>query len=314
MKKFAYLVSENYDELMLAARSFVNEYSLLDPVFRLKNCELEKVIWTSPFDIPSFDGMIPKNIWNYFDRPDALRRLLVDIEKTKTPLINSVPNVRWNMDKNYLKDIQHLDLNVLDFKVIPKNIPFHELSESLFPLARQILLKPTISGGSKKTFLINRDDHVRVTECARAILLESDLMVQPFYKEVTQGELSFFFFGGEFSHSIIKIPKSGDFRAHSFFGATNKAYQPKSDEIRETKRYLNASPEPPAYARVDLLKVGSSLSLVELELIEPYLYFEHSGDKNRALELFTEAVLSAGERERNSRDSFESSPCRDPFS
>jgi hypothetical protein len=39
-------------------------------------------------------------------------------------------------------------------------------------------------------------------------------------EEILQGELSFMFFNGNFSHSTLKVPKTGDFRVQSEYGGT----------------------------------------------------------------------------------------------
>jgi hypothetical protein len=52
---------------------------------------------------------------------------------------------------------------------------------------------------------------------------------------------------------------------------------------------LAAAPEPPAYARVDLIRAPSGrLEVIELELIEPSLWLEHAPDKGAS---FAAAVL-----------------------
>ena len=46
-------------------------------------------------------------------------------------------------------------------------------------------------------------------------------MVQKFMDSiVTEGEWSLIFFGGEFSHAVLKTPSSGDFRVQNDFGGT----------------------------------------------------------------------------------------------
>lgn len=45
--------------------------------------------------------------------------------------------------------------------------------------------------------------------------VSSDTIVQQFIPEIEEnGEASLIFFGGEYSHSMIKMVKAGDFRAH----------------------------------------------------------------------------------------------------
>ncbi len=52
-------------------------------------------------------------------------------------------------------------------------------------------------------------------------------MIQPYMPGIAaEGEYSLFYFGGKFSHSIIKRPAEGDFRVQDQFGGYEEAIDP----------------------------------------------------------------------------------------
>ena len=103
-------------------------------------------------------------------------------------------------------------------------------------------------------------------------------MIKPFLPSVREeGEYSLIFFGNDYSHALIKKPKSGDYRIQSLYGGTEETYSQTINEINEAHKILNTLPFEPLYARVDLLRGNDDeLKLIELEMIEPYLYLSHS--------------------------------------
>ena len=98
-------------------------------------------------------------------------------------------------------------------------------------------------------------------------------MVQPFLPAVqTEGELSLIYFGGEFSHAAQKRPKAGDYRVQSVYGGTDSVYEPSDEALAVAHKVLQTLTHDLLYARVDLVRHAGSLCLMELEVIEPYLY------------------------------------------
>ena len=79
---------------------------------------------------------------------------------------------------------------------------------------------------------------------------------------------------GRCTHSVRKVPKAGDFRVQDDHGGTVHVHIPTHDEITFAENAVAACPQVPLYARVDTVRddVGA-LSLMELELVEPELFF-----------------------------------------
>jgi hypothetical protein len=121
--------------------------------------------------------------------------------------------------------------------------------------------------------------------------------VQPFLPEVlSEGEFSLFYFLGDYSHAILKTPGRGDFRVQEEHGGTIQQVQPEpalfetADACLQALASIPGLPrEPLLYARPDFVRTPQGFALMELEMIEPALYFRM--DAPRAAERFAEAVV-----------------------
>jgi hypothetical protein len=89
-----------------------------------------------------------------------------------------------------------------------------------------------------------------------------------------EGEFSMIFFLGEHSHSLLKTPRRGDFRSQEEYGSHVRLVEPEPALLRAGQELLAQIQTPALYARVDMLRdPGQGFLLMELELIEPALYF-----------------------------------------
>ena len=99
-------------------------------------------------------------------------------------------------------------------------------------------------------------------------------LVQPFQPSIhTEGETSLIFFDRELSHAINKLPKADDFRSQEEYGSRITRTVPTDAQRAVADAALATIPEPLLYARVDLLTTDAGPAVIELELIEPALYF-----------------------------------------
>ena len=106
-----------------------------------------------------------------------------------------------------------------------------------------------------------------------------------------EGEYSLFFFGGEYSHAILKKPRQGDFRTQEEHGAEILGVQAPGDLVATAHNVVSLVEPQPAYVRADFVRDDAGrFLLMELELIEPSLYFR--ADPESAAR-FAEALVSA---------------------
>ena len=137
----------------------------------------------------------------------------------------------------------------------------------------QVIVKPAVSGAAIGVGLFERDSPDAAEHLA-TLLIDQDVLVQPFIESVRYGERSLIFFGGTYSHAIRKMPADGDFRVQVNHGGSNTRHIATSIEIAAAERALAAVPgvDGLAYARVDLVGSVHEPLVMELELIEPELF------------------------------------------
>lgn len=79
--------------------------------------------------------------------------------------------------------------------------------------------------------------------------------------------------GGAFSHAVMKRAKDGDFRVQKDFGGAVEPLMPSAGLLEFGEAVMAQVPASCVYARVDLVDTARGPLLMELELIEPELYF-----------------------------------------
>ncbi|RST30072.1 hypothetical protein HMF7854_03950 [Sphingomonas ginkgonis] len=250
---------------------------------------LETRPWTAAGDLAEFDLVLPILAWGYNRRYAEWLAFLDRAEADRAPLLNAPRLLRWNSDKIYLAELGR--------RGIPSvaTIAVDTLGDADLAAARAqfgteaLVVKPPVSAGADGTF------RIRAGETTPAAVAGQRMLVQPYLKAITSsGEVSLFYFGGEFSHAIVKLPREGDFRVQPTWGGHERTIAPPPAAEALAVQALAACPDQPLYARVDMVDVGAGeWRIMELELIEPALFLDHAADLGRG---FAQAVLSAAER------------------
>jgi glutathione synthase/RimK-type ligase-like ATP-grasp enzyme len=240
--------------------------------------------------LADFDLVTPLLAWGYQRDCPKWFALLDRLETEGLPVANPVPVLRWNSDKQYLVELADKDV-----PIVPTRITYGLAYDDLVSVREnfacdKLVIKPTVSGGADGTYLLNPADPIPADVIGRQML------VQPYFSSISEeGEYSLFYFGGIFSHSIIKRPAAGDFRVQDQFGGYEEAIEAPADAQLLAQSALGATAELTgtgtlAYARVDMLRdQGGVFRLMELELIEPSLFLRFAADGGNA---FADALLS----------------------
>ena len=261
-----------------AANGFDEIQDLL-PFLQNKGLDIQEEIWDDPLvDWSVYDVALLRMPWDYTQKFSEFKSWLDKIEALGVKLLNDYATVRWNLDKHYLKEISDAGRNLIPSVFLEQNwtggVP------SLFDTLNsdQIIIKPCVSAGSRNTLKLARESASEAEQTVAELLLGGAYIAQPFMKEINEGEWSFVFFNNKFSHAILKKPKTGDFRVQQFFGGTIERIDPEQEFIDEAGSYLNSFAPKTLYARVDGLMVNGKFMLMELELIEPFLYLAYHPD------------------------------------
>ena len=229
--------------------------------------------WTEPGDLSGYDLVTPLVAWGYHQDSARWHALLDRLEADAVPTLNPVPLLRWNSDKRYLSELEAKRIATIPTRLI-ESLDDAGLAEARLEFGDELVIKPPVSASADGTHLLRAGAAVPETSLGRA------MMVQPFLRSVaTEGEYSLMLFGGRFSHSIVKKPKSGDYRVQPHLGGTERRCEPPEGAIELATMALEVAPAAAAYARVDMVRDNEgNLAIIELELIEPALWLQHAPD------------------------------------
>jgi glutathione synthase/RimK-type ligase-like ATP-grasp enzyme len=238
--------------------------------------------WVDAPDLAEFDLVLPLLVWGY---PFAAREWTETVgrwEASGVRLANPAPVLRWNVDKTYLETLAALGAPVVPTLFVA------QLNEAGLEDARvrfgtdRLVAKPQVSSTAWQTIRWSPGDSLVGGP-------EGPAMIQPYLPEIERsGEISLLWFGGGFSHAIVKRPQPGDFRVQPEYDGIIRAHAPTAEELDAATRILAAVEEPLLYARVDLVRgLSGAPELIELELIEPDLYL---GYDDQAAARFAAAV------------------------
>lgn len=255
-------------------RQLLREDERLLDACRRAGLATARVSWSNPrFDWRSTRAACFRSTWDYFHRFAEFAAWL-ERAAAATRLINDAATVRWNLDKRYLLDLARAGVAIVPTEVVARGSTLDLAARLAGGAAGDLIVKPAISGAARETHRVNRVNAMELTPRLAALLQQETLLIQPFRPEiVVDGELSLIVIGGRFSHAVRKRPKRGDFRVQDDHGGSVATHVATAREIACAERAVAAAPVPPLYARVDLVDHAGTLELMELELIEPELFF-----------------------------------------
>ena len=223
-----------------------------------------------------------RSTWDYHRRSDKFSAWIEALRAHRVTLVNPADTVLWNMDKGYLGWLEARGVAIPPTRWIAPGDPI-PLAELLGSAGwDRAVLKPRISATAYGTHLVTPattldHDAVRALSHAGALL-------QAFVPEIQSGgELSLMFIDGRFSHAVRKRPSPGDFRVQHEFGGTAGADDSPAAMQEFGAHVLATSPFPWTYARVDVVEAAAGPVLMELELIEPDLFFTPGSEGVRRL-------------------------------
>ncbi len=260
--KVVFLSCDNLD-------GFIIDDNLALPALLKAGFNVETKSWNAVCDWSQYRAAIVRTTWDYTQKLDEFLVALKNIS-SQTQLVNDHETIRWNAQKTYLRDLKNWGLSI-----IPTEFSWPQNWTSLFTMWQTdtLMVKPQIGASSVNTFKITRE-----TIPAGPLFVGKPL-IQPFRKRIfSEGEFSFHFFYGEFSHAIQKIPKQGDYRVQEEYGGNIISIAPSPQDLAlATSIYKIVESKlqtPTLFHRVDLVRNDNGeLEIMELELVEPSLYF-----------------------------------------
>lgn len=255
--------------------------------FAALGAEAAEVDWDDAgVDWSTWNAALLRSPWDYTRRYPAFLNWARNAA-LQTRLVNPLDVIEWNTDKHYLGELAARGVPVVPTHFVePGDDPVEALAAAreAWPTARELVIKPTVGAGSRDT----QRHAIQAVAASRAHLARllgegRSVMVQPYLARVDDaGETALIHLDGAFSHAIRKgalLRRGG--------AATNELYAREditprvaaADELALAAQVLAATPfaDRLAYARVDLIRADDGTPrLLELELVEPSLFFAHA--------------------------------------
>lgn len=262
---------------------------LLIPPFQKQGFTVYAVPWEEKnISWKNFDLVILRSCWNYYLEFAKFSSWLRSLHEKKVNLWNPLPAVLWNLKKTYLWEMQKRGITIVPSFLYKKEEynPEDILSKNQSEI---FIVKPTIGASGYNLWKIKRADLKKKGKLIENLFKKTpEIIIQPFLEEITkEGEYSFIFLGGKYSHTVLKKPKRGEFRTNERFGAHVIKIFPSPFLLNQAQKIYHAIPFSLLYARIDAICLKNILYLMELELIEPYLYLD-----KKSAEKLVEASIS----------------------
>ena len=242
--------------------------------------------WEDPdVDWDRFDLVIVRSTWNYVDRLEEFRGWMQARSDLRT-LHNPPAVIGWNLDKRYLAELAGHGVAVIPTAYASDGAQLMRVLGAAS--ARQVVVKPSISAGSRLTGRFLAGSAVAQELGERILAAGFTVMVQPFAESVdAAGEIGAVLLDGAISHSFRKGPLLGEegtlrggeyseeITAAELSRAERALVLAANDAVEAIAReHHGLGPEEHLlYARYDLVTLDDgSPALLEAELFEPSLF------------------------------------------
>lgn len=249
-----------------------------------RGINFDVIAWDEPdLGARGYDAAVIRTTWDYHERPEQFLSTLERFEQSGLPVFNSSATVRWNMRKTYLQELGPSAIETI-WAEKADAVTIAQAFDTFG--AAEIVVKPQVGAGSIRTVRLKRNAWSEID------LIDAPLgaaMIQPFLRAIeTEGERSLFWFGGKYSHAIRKVPQSGSWLANIPGKTTFVAETPPPAAIEAAEAARARSPKDLLYVRIDLvLGDDGKWRVIEIEAIEPYLFFDFAPEGAR---FFVDAI------------------------
>jgi len=257
-----------------------------------------------------FDAVLLRSPWDYTERLAEFLQWCTHVS-AQSMLLNPLPVVRWNTDKHYLLQLAAQGVAVVPSTFVePGMQPLPALDAFLAgseatgaAVVDQFVVKPAVGAGSCDARRYARgQESAAANHIARLLDAGRSVLLQPYLPAIDRdGETALVHFNGSFSHAVRKAPllqPDGVATSHVATPDVITARTPAADELALAALVLDATSAlldlaaPLSYARVDLIRdTDGAPRLLELELCEPALFFDHApGSAERFVRVLRDAL------------------------
>ncbi len=265
----------------------------LPAAFARRGIETAGAAWQ---DIDGSDPVAVRSVWDYTLDIPGFRAWLDRLDVAGAVCINPTSVMRANLDKRYLLDIEAQGHAIVPTIVLERFDP-----ERIAALADAegwgaAVAKPIHGAGAEGLAVVERTGVVHAFDLSGntwsdgwSATPQGACLVQPKLESIRDGEWSLLYFGGVYSHAVLKRPAPGDIRVQEEHKATSAPAEPPA-HVRKAADAIMRDQGDVVYARVDGVDDPDlGFVLMELEMIEPELFFRYHP---AAIERYCDAVAA----------------------
>ena len=238
-------------------------------------------VWDADTDWAAYDAVVIRSCWDYHRRHDEFLAWIERVEGAGVRVLNDPALLRWNAHKGYLAELEAKRIPIVPTLIADDRSLTNQVAAARARGWSTLVIKPAVSASAEGVIVVGPDQPAPSPEQPGR-----DFLIQPFIEKLrTFGEIDLIYFGGEYSHGVRRkssvVPGRGE-KPIPF---------DVPPSIREAgDSVLRALTPSPTYCRVDFARHQDETLLMEVELIEPDLFLEHSPG---APERFAAAVIAS---------------------
>ncbi len=248
------------------------------------------------WDDPSVDWagaalVVVRSTWDYVPRREEFVAWAHRVDAATT-LWNPADVIAWNTDKRYLRRMADAGVPTVPTRWLTRGAAASLLAVIDEAGWEHAVVKPAVSSGAIGAIRVRRRDARRHQDHLDGLLADGDVLVQPYLSRIeATGEVSVLWIDGEVTHAVRKRPAAGDFRVQEQFGGREEPIALDAGLARAVDEALAHAGDGCRYARIDLVEgPAGERWLIELELVEPRLFFRHAP---AAAERLADAIQAA---------------------
>ena len=230
-----------------------------------------EIDWRAPLE--AFEGLalvLLGTAWDYHDHLVEFLAKLDALAARSIAVCNPPDVVRWNGEKTYLRELEERGAAIVP-TVWLTDAGREDVDAAMYRFdTDRVVVKRQVGAGGLGQHSFSRSsmptDGWRMCRAA---------MIQPFLPSIVdEGEYTFVFVDGAFSHGVLKRAAAGDYRIQSLYGGYERDYTPSAEDFAIAQAVVAALPfDDLLYCRIDMARLPSGeLAVMEAEAIEPYLY------------------------------------------
>jgi hypothetical protein len=231
----------------------------------------DPAVWTDPsVDWAATRIVVVRAVFDYVRARDEFCAWAERVASV-TSLHNPPEVLRWNSHKSYLRDLEADGIPIVPTAWLDAGSSGDLaalLGERGWPDA---VVKAAVDNGARAAIRVSLDEPGPGQAHLDSLLQARDVMVQPYVTATEDvGEHALVHIDGVFSHAIRKDQMLA---GRPFDIDRIPPIDPEPRELALAERVLARFDDPLLYARVDTICSGEEVMLMELEVLEPVLFF-----------------------------------------